>query len=199
MEQNKSNQSNNNANTENQQQVSGQPSRVENPDDGQQGAVVKVVIAAAVALIVGFGGGMLASEATELTLLNDDESQQQEDTAGQDGSQDEAGNQLEVPEGAEVISECAEGRGKQFVLPEDIPFGPVYGVWEDEVTSVEYMLGKDDFLDGTDYIDVDLMNEEYDHMNVGLLSDGHSGYPEPHYHVDIFTITHEESEQITCD
>lgn len=107
--------------------------------------------------------------------------------------------ELVVPEGATVISECAKGRGKQYVLPKDIPQGPVYNVYNGKVTSIEYMLGQEDVLRNKDYLNLPLENVRYDHINIGLLSKGHSGFPEPHYHVDVFTITHEEALKITCE
>lgn len=107
--------------------------------------------------------------------------------------------ELAVPEGATVISECAKGRGKQYVLPKDIPQGPVYNVHNGKVTSVEYMLGQEDVLNNKDYLNLPLENVKYEHINIGLLSKGHSGFPEPHYHVDVFTIPHEEALKITCE
>lgn len=107
--------------------------------------------------------------------------------------------ELAIPEGATVISECAKGRGKQYVLPKDIPQGPVYNVHNGKVTSIEYMLGQGDVLNNKDYLNLPLENVTYDHINIGLLSQGHSGFPEPHYHVDVFTIPHEEAIKITCE
>lgn len=183
----------NNTNQAPQQPAGGQ----HNNNEGSKKNVV--TLAVIVALLAGFGGGVLAADTTGFSLLGQETSEQHEEATETDGQDGHSGSTLEVPDDAQVINECAARRGKQFVKPEDIPFGPVYGVWEDEITSVEYMLGKEDFLGGTDYNDVDLMGAEYDHMDVGLLSEGHAGYPEPHYHVDLFTISQEESEQITCE
>lgn len=107
---------------------------------------------------------------------------------------------LTLPDGAVEINACAKGRGKQFALPKDIPFGPVYNVHEGKVTAIEFMPAQSDFTASTpkDFIDLKLYGVEYDHVNIGLLSKGHAGYPSPHYHVDVFTITHEESNKITC-
>ncbi len=107
--------------------------------------------------------------------------------------------ELKVPEGATVISECAKGRGKQYVLPQNIPQGPVYNVHNGKVTSVEYMLSQKDVLANKDYLNLPLENVKYEHVNIGLLSKGHSGFPEPHYHVDVFTVSHEEAVKITCE
>lgn len=112
--------------------------------------------------------------------------------------QQTADKQLAVPEGATVIAECAKGRGKQYVLPENIPQGPVYNVYNGKVIGIEYMLGQQDVLNNKDYLNLPLRGVKYDHINIGLLSKGHSGYPDPHYHVDVFTISHEEAAKITC-
>lgn len=106
--------------------------------------------------------------------------------------------ELSVPPEATVISECSRFRGKQFVLPEDIPTGPVYNVYEGEVIGLEFMLGKEELDSGEDFVDLAMGGVEYDHMDVGLLSEGHAGYPEPHYHIDIYTISKSEAEKITC-
>lgn len=159
-----------------------------------RGWIIPAVTVGLITLLLGFGGGWVSSEMTSFTVVSERPQNQQTDESSTSETP-----QLEVPEQAEVIIECSEGRGKQYVLPENIPFGPVYNVWEGEITSVEYMLGKEEFLGNKDYINVDLMNANYDHMNIGLLSQGHAGYPEPHYHIDLFTISHEESQQITCE
>lgn len=193
MEQNEFNQS---KDTTNGQDNASQPEVSLGSNDPQKSGTSSkgvITLSVIIALVIGFGAGMLATEATGLTVPGVGETE----TSEQPEKEEET--VLEVPENAQVINECAEKRGKQFVEPDNIPFGPVYGVWEGEITSVEYMLGKEDFLGGEDYLDVDLMGAKYDHMNVGLLSEGHAGYPEPHYHVDLFTISSQESEQITCE
>lgn len=195
MDNNQINQSNDNAENQNNTNQASQKPTDDQQDNNKKTKKGILTLGVVIALLAGFGGGVLAAETTGLILFENEQSEPTETT----NQEEQSGTVLEVPENAQVINECAEGRGKQFVKPENIPFGPVYGVWEDEITSVEYMLGKEDFLGGTDYIDVDLMGAEYDHMNIGLLSEGHAGYPEPHYHVDVFTISHEESEQITCE
>jgi len=107
--------------------------------------------------------------------------------------------ELEIPKNATVIAECAVGRGKQYVLPEDIPTGPVYNVWNNKVIGVEFMVGRDELLsENKTLVDLPLGGAVYDHINIGLLSQGHSGFPQPHYHVDLFTVPNAEAQQITC-
>jgi hypothetical protein len=106
---------------------------------------------------------------------------------------------LEVPKNATIISECATGRGKQYVLPKDIPGGPVYNVWNNKVIGVEYMVGKDELLlQNKNYLNLPLNGVAYDHLNIGLLSQGHSGFPSAHYHIDLFTISSAEADTIKC-
>jgi hypothetical protein len=121
-------------------------------------------------------------------------------TLTKDGSQqNNTAQTLEVPKNATIISECAEGRGKQYVLPKDIPTGPVYNVWNSKVIGVEYMVGKDELLtQNKSYINLPLQGIAYDHINIGLLSQGHSGYPSAHYHIDLFTVPHSVASAIKC-
>lgn len=105
---------------------------------------------------------------------------------------------LKVPAGATIIAQCAKGRGTQYVLPKDIPHGPVYNVYQGKVIGLEYMIGKDDLADNKSFLSLPLFNTNYDHIDVGLLSQGHAGYPEPHYHVDLYNVTPAQSAAITC-
>lgn len=146
-----------------------------------------------VALVVGLAIGFVGAAATGTSFVKEDNSTK---VATPAVNQDK---ELAVPEGAEVINECAKGRGKQYVLPKDLPMGPVYNVWDGKVTSIEYMPGQAEVLANENFMNLDLENVKYDHINIGLLSQGHTGYPDPHYHVDVFTITAEEANAITCE
>ncbi|GAC1392307.1 MAG: hypothetical protein NVSMB46_07830 [Candidatus Saccharimonadales bacterium] len=110
-----------------------------------------------------------------------------------------ADKQLILPTDAVLVSECAKGRGKQYALPSDIPHGPVYNVLNDKVIGIEYMIGKDELIGGKSFLNLPLQNIKYDHVNIGLLSTGHAGYPQPHYHVDIFNISNDIASKITCE
>lgn len=107
---------------------------------------------------------------------------------------------ITVPRGATVIAECAKGRGKQYVLPKDIPTGPVYNVYQGKVIGLEYMVGKNDLLNlSKSFNNLPMLNGVYDHINIGLLSTGHAGFPEPHYHVDVFLVPNSVAAGITCE
>ena len=144
------------------------------------------VAAFAAALVLGFAVGRYLLPAAPKTTDNTTNSPSQH-------------TQLEVPKNATVIAECAIGRGKQYVLPEDIPTGPVYNVWDNKVIGLEFMVGRDELLsENKTLVNLPLNGAVYDHINIGLLSGGHSGFPQPHYHVDLFTVSNSEAEKITC-
>ena len=105
---------------------------------------------------------------------------------------------LQVPNGATIITQCAVGRGTQYILPANIPHGPVFNVYGGKIIGLEYMIGKDDLSNDNSFYDLPLYNQKYDHVDIGLLSKGHAGYPVPHYHVDIYAITRDASKAITC-
>lgn len=106
---------------------------------------------------------------------------------------------LTVPADATILAQCAKGRGTQYALPKDIPLGPVYNVYQGKVIGLEFMIGRDDLLSANkNYLNLPLFGQKYDHINIGLLSQGHAGYPVPHYHVDLFTIPDSVSKAITC-
>lgn len=107
--------------------------------------------------------------------------------------------ELTVPQGATVIAQCAKGRGTQYALPKDIPLGPVYNVYEGKVIGIEFMVGKDDLVGAAkSYFNLPLSGAKYDHVNIGLLSQGHAGFTSPHYHVDIMMVPKTTTDKITC-
>ena len=106
---------------------------------------------------------------------------------------------ITLPTDATQISKCAIGRGAQYALPKDIPLGPVYNVYQGKVIGIEYMVGKDDLLTkNQSFLNLALANQKYDHVNIGLLSQGHSGFPSPHYHVDVMMVPKTVTDLITC-
>jgi hypothetical protein len=106
--------------------------------------------------------------------------------------------QLAVPLGATIIEQCAPGRGTQYILPIDIPHGPVYGVYQGKVIGLEYMIGKAELANNVNFYDLPLYDKIYNHMDIGLQSNGHAGFPVPHYHVDIHTDSSAASAAIKC-
>ena len=165
---------------------------IDNPHPTSPGVKhgLPVLVVAVIAAILGLGGGFAVAAASGVSF--------KKQAAQTVEAPKVVAKELKVPDDATVISECAKGRGKQYVRPKDIPQGPVYNVFNGKVIGIEYMLSQKDMLANKDYLNLLLEGVAYDHMNVGLLSKGHSGYPEPHYHIDVFTVSNEEASKITC-
>jgi hypothetical protein len=47
---------------------------------------------------------------------------------------------VNLPPQATVLTACVPGRGKQYIIPKDIPTGPIYDVYNSKVIAVEYNL-----------------------------------------------------------
>jgi hypothetical protein len=114
------------------------------------------------------------------------------------GAAAQAAASLDVPKGATIISQCSKGRGEQYVLPSNIPRGPVFNVYRGKVIGIEYMISPDDLAGGNTFFNLPTFGQKFDHLDVGLLSQGHTGYPEPHYHVDLYAVSRAFSQSITC-
>jgi hypothetical protein len=104
---------------------------------------------------------------------------------------------LKVPSDATMIAQCATGEGTQYVLPKNIPQGPIYNVWNNKVTGVEYMLGESEIANLRTQ-DLTMMGQKYDHIDVMYEPVGHAGFTEPHYHVILSFIPYSEEQKITC-
>ncbi len=106
--------------------------------------------------------------------------------------------ELKVPANATMISRCSVGEGTQYVMPSDIPKGPIYNVWDNKVTGVGYMLSQSE-ITGAKTQDLALLGQKYDHVDIVYVPAGHAGFTEPHYHV-IFSLTsYAEEQKITCN
>lgn len=64
--------------------------------------------------------------------------------------QEPPAQELNLPPQAVVVAECVEGRGKQYVLPKDIPGGPIYDVVNDKVVAIEYNLNVAELITNSD-------------------------------------------------
>lgn len=176
--------------------LSGQPPQVSSPQpsspqpDKSRTKLVLIILAVLLVFIVILGiAGYIASNSIIRAVNNNSASVKVEQEK----------SKLTLPEGATVIAQCAKGRGTQYALPKDIPLGPVYNVHEGEVIGIEFMIGKDELLlESKNFLNLPLNNVKYNHINVGLLSEGHAGFTSPHYHVDVMMVPTSVTEQITC-
>lgn len=105
--------------------------------------------------------------------------------------------ELKVPAGATMIAQCATGEGTQYVLPSDIPTGPIYNVWNGKVTGIEYMLAQSSIA-ALKTQNLPLQSQNFNHVDVMYEPTGHAGFTEPHYHVVLSMIPYSEEQKITC-
>ncbi|HSW66791.1 MAG TPA: hypothetical protein VLI54_06660 [Bacillota bacterium] len=105
---------------------------------------------------------------------------------------------LTVPKDATITAECAVARGKQYIIPKDIPTGPIYDVYQGKVVAIEYLVGETDLNKHTDMFDsLPLPKASYDHMMI-MPMEAHAGENEAHFHVVAYLITKTEAAKITC-
>lgn len=103
-----------------------------------------------------------------------------------------------LPPDAVIISSCSLHQGALYVKPSDIPIGPMYMVNNGKVIGLEFMLDRSQFLAGQSFDFLRGLGMKVDHINVGYLEHGHAGHNTPHYHVDLYNISREEEQAITC-
>ncbi len=106
---------------------------------------------------------------------------------------------MAIPAGATIIEKCAPGLGTQYVLPKNIPDGPVYNVYQGKVIGIEYMSDLATLSKiGTIIGNLPLYGQKYDHINIMSMA-AHSGYPTAHYQVDVMMVPDATAAKITCD
>jgi len=104
---------------------------------------------------------------------------------------------LKVPANATMIAQCTPGEGTQYVLPANIPHGPIYNVWNGKITGLEYMMGVSEIASMKTQ-NLLLKSQQYNHIDVTYEAAGHAGFTEPHYHMILSFIPYGEEQKITC-
>jgi hypothetical protein len=105
---------------------------------------------------------------------------------------------MTVPKDATVIEQCSPGFGTQYVLPKDIPGGPVYNVYQGKLIGIEYMTALTTSTDPDLMLkDLPLYAQKYDHIDI-MTMPAHAGFPKPHYQVDVMMVPTSVSSKITC-
>jgi hypothetical protein len=149
----------------------------------------KIYIVILLILFIGIGLGFMLNEYLPNTTDN---------ISSNNGTVENTSSEIILPEDAVQIQSCADNKGALYIKPEDIPEGPVYMVNDGKVIGIEFMLNQAGFLSGESYRELEGLGVKVDHVNVGLLSQGHSGYQQPHYHVDLYTVSNTVEENIIC-
>lgn len=119
-------------------------------------------------------------------------------TAGRkDQTAASAATAIKVPSNATMVAQCTAGAGTQYVMPSDIPQGPIYNVWNNKVTGIEFMLAQSKIA-ANKTLDIALKSQKYDHIDVMYEAAGHAGFTEPHYHLVLSMISYADEQKITC-
>ena len=105
---------------------------------------------------------------------------------------------IKVPANATIIAQCTPGEGTQYILPKDIPMGPIYNVWQNKVVGIEYMVPENQITSGKNSMDLLAMGQKYDHADIMYEPKGHAGLIESHYHILLSMIPYADEQKITC-
>lgn len=111
-------------------------------------------------------------------------------------------NSIQLPKEAIVTAECTPGRGKQYIIPKDIPVGPIYDVKDGNVIAIEYLISLSSLLLQADtFTDkITELTKAYtvDHFKL-VPTPARAGENEQYVHLIMFIVPKSVSESITCD
>ena len=122
------------------------------------------------------------------------------------GSACAATPKMELPEEAQKLSDVVPAMGEHWADPADLPLGPIFLVYEEEVIGIEYMWS-DDMLqeveiptpEGSEHLNVLLplpVGVVVDHVDYAYMPHGHEGFDVPHHDLHMYFITPEEKADI---
>lgn len=108
---------------------------------------------------------------------------------------------LDLPPQAVVMTECVPGRGKQYILPQDIPKGPIYDVHDGKVVAIEYRIVIKDVESDPDKLSNTILGltRDYpvDHFSM-VPEIASSDKPVESFHLAMFVVPKEEANKISC-
>ncbi len=108
---------------------------------------------------------------------------------------------IDLPAEAIVTTECAPGRGKQYIIPKDIPVGPVYDVRNSEVIAIEYVIGVKDLILNSDNFSSTLLlltkNYPVDHFSI-IPQQPKAGDTDQFINLIMYVVSKAEAAKITC-
>jgi hypothetical protein len=106
-----------------------------------------------------------------------------------------------LPPQAIVTAACVPGRGKQYIIPKDIPNGPIYDVVNNKVIAIEYVIGVRALLSNPNEFSTTLLllskNYPVDHFTVVPVAP-QPGDTDTYIHLIMFIVSKTEANSITC-
>jgi hypothetical protein len=117
-----------------------------------------------------------------------------------------ASPKMELPQGAQKLSDVVPQMGEHWANPAQLPLGPIYLVYRGEVIGLEYMWTEDMMQhlsiptpEGTEELDALgplPVGVKVDHVDVAFMEHGHEGFDVPHWDIHLYFVTQEEKAAI---
>ncbi len=118
-----------------------------------------------------------------------------------------AAPKMELPQGAQKLSDVIPAMGEHWANPAQLPLGPIYLVHNGGVIGIEYMWTEDMMQElsiptpeGPEEISALVplpVGVVVDHVDVAFMHHGHEGFDVPHWDIHLYFITQEEKAAIT--
>lgn len=99
-----------------------------------------------------------------------------------------------LPRDLVKVSDVIPSMGERWAKPEDLPLGPLYGVYAGRILFLEYMISQADFVEGVSHPQLPGNKglPPIDHLDVEFQPNGHEGNPVPHYDIHAYMVSHAE-------
>ncbi len=117
---------------------------------------------------------------------------------------------INLPPQAIVLTNCMPGRGKQYIIPKDIPNGPIYDVQNSKVIAIEYNLNVQQLFTNSDTFSNAILsvvkNYPVNHLSIepattstaqGSSAANQQGLSE-NIHLIMFIVSAADANSITC-
>lgn len=112
---------------------------------------------------------------------------------------------ISLPPTAIVTENCVPGRGKQYVIPKDIPQGPIYDVENSKVIAIEYLISVQELLSNSSSFSSSFSsiilslskNYPVDHFSL-VPAPPEPGSSDQFINLIMFVVTAKEANSITC-
>lgn len=102
----------------------------------------------------------------------------------------------EMPAGTVQLTPVVPAMGEHWADPVDLPFGPIYGKFGDQLVFIEWMIAQEDFESGRSWTGLWSRNgaemPPVDHIDIEFEPTGHEGYEIPHYDIHVYFVAHDE-------
>ncbi len=95
-----------------------------------------------------------------------------------------------IPADAVRVSPCIATMGEHWANPQNLPLGPIYGVWHGKPVFTEIMISVKQLAQGISYANIHaLPGYSIDHVDVSYEPHGHEGFPVPHYDIHAYYVS----------